>query len=266
MKADRDGRGMVNILVADKLMQSPRLYATFLLWMLSELFEELPEVGNPDKPKFVMFFDEAHLLFKRAPRPLLDKIEQVARLIRSKGVGIYFITQSPLDLPENVLGQMGMKVQHALRAYTPKDRKTIRAVAESFRTNPDIDTQQTITELGTGEALVSVLNAKGAPQPVQRVLIRPPESRIGPLTKAERREKIAASPMAGKYDTTLDRDSAYEMLRSRATKLAGPAASKRKRTSNRQTAGEAMRKSTLRSMGTSIGRALIRGLLGSFRR
>lgn len=278
MQKDFSGNGVINILDATRLTQeAPRVYATFLLWLLSEVFEELPEAGDAELPKFVMFFDEAHLLFNRAPAPLLDKIEQVARLIRSKGVGIFFITQSPLDLPENVLGQMGMKIQHALRAYTPKDRKVIRAVAESFRPNKDFDTQEAITELGTGEALVSVLNEKGAPQPVQRTLIRPPESRIGPLTKAERKEKLSASPMAGKYDKPLDRESAYELLRQRADKLAiadeaaktKKAAAKkapRKRSSNRQSAGEAMLKSTLRSVGTSLGRALIRGLLGSFRR
>lgn len=282
MQKDFSGNGVINILDATRLTQeAPRVYATFLLWLLSEVFEELPEAGDAELPKLVLFFDEAHLLFNRAPAPLLDKIEQVARLIRSKGVGIFFITQSPLDLPENVLGQMGMKIQHALRAYTPKDRKVIRAVADSFRANPEFDTEEAITQLGTGEALVSVLDAKGAPQPVQRTLIRPPESRIGPLTKTERKEKLSASPMAGKYDETLDRESAYELLRVRADKLAAAEdqakedasalkaanrAAPRKRSSNRQTAGEAMLKSTLRSVGTSLGRALIRGLLGSFRR
>ncbi len=282
MQKDFSGNGVINILDATRLTQeAPRVYATFLLWLLSEVFEELPEAGDAELPKFVMFFDEAHLLFNRAPEPLLDKIEQVARLIRSKGVGIFFISQSPLDLPENVLGQMGMKIQHALRAYTPKDRKVIRAVAESFRANTGFDTQKTITELGTGEALVSVLDTKGAPQPVQRTLIRPPESRIGPLTKTERKEKLTSSPMAGKYDKPLDRESAYELLRDRADQRAAAeeaaendartlkAAAKkapRKRGSNRQTAGEAMLKSTLRSVGTSLGRALVRGLLGSFRR
>jgi len=284
MQKDFSGNGVINILDATRLTQeSPRVYATFLLWLLSEVFEELPEAGDADLPKFVMFFDEAHLLFNRAPQPLLDKIEQVARLIRSKGVGTFFITQSPLDLPENVLGQMGMKIQHALRAYTPKDRKVIRAVADSFRANPDFDTQSTITELGTGEALVSVLDSKGAPQPVQRTLIRPPESRIGPLTTGERKEKISSSPMAGKYDTTIDRESAYELLRERADTLANSqtaadaekakgsttssrAAKAPKRRSNRQTPGEAMLKSTLRSVGSTLGRALVRGLLGSFRR
>ncbi len=283
MQKDFSGNGVINILDATRLTQeAPRVYATFLLWLLSEVFEELPEAGDAELPKFVMFFDEAHLLFNRAPAPLLDKIEQVARLIRSKGVGIFFITQSPLDLPENVLGQMGMKIQHALRAYTPKDRKVIRAVADSFRANPDFDTEAAITDLGTGEALVSVLDTKGAPQPVQRTLICPPESRIGPLTNAERKDKLSSSPMAGKYDVTLDRESAYELLRERADKLAASeekeketaaaekaaakSAAPRKRSSNRQSAGEAMLKSTLRSVGTSLGRALIRGLLGSFRR
>lgn len=283
MQRDFGGQGVINILDATRLTrESPRVYATFLLWLLSEVFEELPEVGDASKPKFVMFFDEAHLLFDRAPRSLLDKIEQVARLIRSKGVGIYFITQSPLDLPDNVLGQMGLKIQHALRAYTPKDRRVIRAVAESFRSNPDIDIEDTITKLGTGEALVSVLDTKGAPQPVQRTLICPPESRIGPLTPKERKQRIADSPIAGKYDLEIDRDSAYELLRARAAQLTELAAQRdeqqeaqreksarkksTRRSSGRQSAGEAMLKSTLRSVGTSLGRALIRGLLGSFRR
>ena len=282
MQKDFGGNGVISILDATRLTQeSPRVYATFLLWLLSEVFEELPEAGDSAKPKFVMFFDEAHLLFNRAPEPLLDKIEQVARLIRSKGVGIFFITQSPLDLPDNVLGQMGMKIQHALRAYTPKDRKVIRAVADSFRANPEFDTEAVITDLGTGEALVSVLDTKGAPQPVQRTLIRPPESRIGPLTKAERKAKLSDSPMAGKYDAGVDRDSAYELLRERADKLAASQEQKKtesqlsdsaaglkkpKRRSTRQTPGEAMLKSTLRSVGSTLGRALVRGLLGSFRR
>ena len=280
MQRDFGGQGVINILDATRLTrESPRVYATFLLWLLSEVFEELPEVGDATKPTFVMFFDEAHLLFDRAPRSLLDKIEQVARLIRSKGVGIYFITQSPLDLPENVLGQMGLKIQHALRAYTPKDRKVIRAVANSFRSNPDIHIEDTITKLGTGEALVSVLDAKGAPQPVERTLICPPESRIGPLTKKERRKLIDDSPIAGKYDVEVDRESAYELLRERAEQLAADAAEEQKaasktkskktksrRSSGRQSVGEAVLKSTLRSVGTSLGRALIRGLLGSFRR
>ncbi len=282
MQKDFGGNGVISILDATRLTQeSPRVYATFLLWLLSEVFEELPEAGDSEKPKFVMFFDEAHLLFNRAPEPLLDKIEQVARLIRSKGVGIFFITQSPLDLPDNVLGQMGMKIQHALRAYTPKDRKVIRAVADSFRANPEFDTEAVITDLGTGEALVSVLDTKGAPQPVERTLIRPPESRIGPLTKAERKAKLSDSPMAGKYDAGVDRESAYELLRERADKLAesqekqktesqmssGVAGLKKsKRRSTRQTPGEAMLKSTLRSVGSTLGRALVRGLLGSFRR
>ena len=282
MQKDFSGNGVINVLDATRLTQeSPRVYATFLLWLLSEVFEELPEAGDSDLPKFVMFFDEAHLLFNRAPEPLLDKIEQVARLIRSKGVGIFFITQSPLDLPENVLGQMGMKIQHALRAYTPKDRKVIRAVAESFRPNKNFNTEEVITDLGTGEALISVLNLKGAPQPVERTLIRPPESRIGPLNKSERKAKIASSPMSGKYDTLVDRESAYELLRARADQLAdtqkeqkmrskladaSPKAKSTKRRSNRQTPGEAMLKSTLRSVGSSLGRALVRGLLGSFRR
>ena len=289
MQRDFGGQGVISILDATRLTrESPRVYATFLLWLLSEVFEELPEVGDATTPAFVMFFDEAHLLFDRAPRSLLDKIEQVARLIRSKGVGIYFITQSPLDLPENVLGQMGLKIQHALRAYTPKDRKVIRAVAGSFRTNPDIDIEATITELGTGEALVSVLDTKGAPQPVQRTLICPPESRIGPLSAKERAQRISDSPIAGKYDAEIDRESAYELLRERAEALVAaeeeaeeeeeelkaktaaqkskPKNSKSRRSSGRQSAGEAFLKSTLRSVGTTLGRTLIRGLMGSFRR
>ena len=263
MQRDFGGAGVINVLDATRLTQeSPRLYATFLLWLLSEVFEELPEVGNPEKPTFVMFFDEAHLLFDRAPQSLLDKIEQVARLIRSKGVGIYFISQSPLDLPEEVLGQMGLKIQHALRAYTPKERKVIRAVAGSFRENPAFDTEAIITELGTGEALVSVLDEKGAPRPVERTLIRPPESRIGPLKAAERKAHIADSPMAGKYDKAIDRESAYEMLSARAAASAEAEASaagsslrnsRRGSSRSRQSVGEAVLKSTLRSMGTSLG-------------
>ena len=221
MSFDFSGRGIINILDASNLIQtSPKLYATFLLWLLSELFETLPEVGDAEKPKFVMFFDEAHLLFDDAPKVLVNKIEQVVRLIRSKGVGIYFISQSPLDIPEEILGQLGLKIQHALRAFTPKDQKAVKTVAETFRSNPNIDTGQVITELGVGEALVSTLNSDGIPTPVEKILIRPPESRIGPMTASERKEQISRSPYRGRYDTTLDRESAYEMLAQRAEKAA----------------------------------------------
>ncbi|MBN9013488.1 MAG: DUF853 family protein, partial [Rhizobiales bacterium] len=222
MRTDRDGRGMVNILVADKLMQNPRLYATFLLWMLSELFEELPEVGDPPKPKLVFFFDEAHLLFNDAPKALMEKIEQVVRLIRSKGVGVYFVTQNPVDVPDKVLAQLGNRVQHALRAFTPRDQKAVAAAAQTFRPNPKLNTAQVITELGTGEALVSFLEKKGTPSIVERVLIRPPSARIGPVTPEERKAILANSPVKGKYDTAIDSESAYEVLQKR---VAGTAAS-----------------------------------------
>ncbi|WP_413788590.1 helicase HerA-like domain-containing protein [Paludibacillus litoralis] len=211
-----DGRGRVNILAANRLMNAPRLYATFLLWLLSELFETLPEVGDPDKPVFVFFFDEAHLLFDGAPKAMVDKVEQVARLIRSKGVGVYFITQNPADVPDDILGQLGNRVQHALRAYTPRDRKALRAAAETFRPNPDFDTEEAITGLGVGEALVSTLMTKGAPSVVQRTLVRPPSSRLGPATPAGLEKSIAASPVAGVYDVAVDRESAYEMLKAAA--------------------------------------------------
>ncbi len=215
MRTDRDGRGYINILVADKLMQSPRLYATFLLWMLSELFEELPEVGDPPKPKLVFFFDEAHLLFTDAPKSLMDKIEQVVRLIRSKGVGVYFVTQNPVDVPDRVLGQLGNRVQHALRAFTPRDQKAVAAAAQTFRPNPRLDTAKVIMELGKGEALVSFLEGNGTPSVVERVMIRPPSARIGPITPEERKAIMDASPVKGKYDTAVDAESAYEMLQKR---------------------------------------------------
>lgn len=220
IRTDTDGRGFINILAADKLMNAPRLYATFLLWLLSELFEELPEVGNPDKPKLVFFFDEAHLLFDDAPKALVDKVEQVARLIRSKGVGVYFITQNPADVPDDVLGQLGNRVQHALRAFTAKDRKDLKKAAETYRPNPAFDTAEAIQEVGTGEAVTSMLDEKGAPQVVERTLIRPPSSQLGPITAAERAAFMAASPMAGKYDAKLDRESAFELLTQRAEKAA----------------------------------------------
>src|SRR5450631_3014913 len=215
MRIDSEGRGMVNILVADKLMQSPRLYATFLLWMLSELFEELPEVGDLPKPKLVFFFDEAHLLFNDAPKALMDKIEQVVRLIRSKGVGVYFVTQNPIDVPDKVLSQLGNRVQHALRAFTPRDQKAVAAAAQTFRPNPKLDTAQVIMELGKGEALVSFLEGNGTPAMVERVMIRPPSARIGPITPEERKAIMDMSPVKGKYDTTIDSESAYEVLQKR---------------------------------------------------
>jgi uncharacterized protein len=215
MRTDRDGRGMVNILAADRLMQSPRLYATFLLWMLSELFEQLPEAGDPPKPKLVFFFDEAHLLFNDAPKALMDKIEQVVRLIRSKGVGVYFVTQNPIDVPDRVLAQLGNRVQHALRAFTPRDQKAVAAAAETFRPNPKLNTAQVITQLGKGEALVSFLEGNGVPAVVERIMVRPPSARIGPVTPEERKAIIAASPVKGKYDTAIDRESAYEVLQQR---------------------------------------------------
>ena len=279
MSHDFSGRGVVNILDASTLIQkSPRLYSTFLLWLMSELFESLPEVGDAQKPKFVMFFDEAHLLFDKAPRVLLEKIEQVVRLIRSKGVGIYFISQSPLDVPEEVLGQLGLKIQHALRAFTPKDQKAVRTVAGTFRPNPKLDTEQVITELGVGEALVSTLDEDGIPSPVERILVRPPESRIGPMNDAEREEQIERSPFRGRYDVSVDRESAYEMLVARAASDAAALAaeqerlereealekaSKPKRSSNRQTTTEALLTSAARSIGTQLGQRVIRGILGS---
>jgi len=279
MGQDFSGRGIINILDASKLVQtSPKLYSTFLLWLLSELFETLPEVGDADKPKFVMFFDEAHLLFDGAPKVLVDKIEQVVRLIRSKGVGIYFISQSPLDIPEEILGQLGLKIQHALRAFTPKDQKAVRTVAGTFRSNPNIDTGTVITELGVGEALVSTLDEEGIPTQVEQVLIRPPESRIGPMSASERQEQIGRSPYKGRYDEPLDRESAYEMLIKRAEKntaqeeamekeeqarQASEKAAKPRRRSNRQTPTEAFVSSAARSIGSQLGRRVIRGILGS---
>ncbi len=279
MSQDFSGRGVINILDASKLIQtSPKLYSTFLLWLLSELFETLPEVGDSDKPKFVMFFDEAHLLFDGAPKVLINKIEQVVRLIRSKGVGIYFISQSPLDIPEEILGQLGLKIQHALRAFTPKDQKAVRTVAGTFRANPAIDTGTVITELGVGEALVSTLDGEGIPTQVERILIRPPESRIGPMNDAERQEQIGRSPYRGRYDTALDRESAYEMLIERAKKNAAQEeaiekeeqvreanekAAKPRRRSTRQSPTEAFVASAARSIGSQLGRRVIRGILGS---
>ena len=224
MRTTYDGRGFVNVLAADRLMNSPRLYATFLLWLLSELFEEMPEIGDPDRPRLVFFFDEAHLLFDEAPRALVDKIEQVVKLIRSKGIGVYFVTQNPLDIPDAVLAQLGNRVQHALRAYTPREQRAVRAAAETFRPNPDIDTEAVITQLGVGEALVSTLEDKGVPSVVQRTLIRPPSSRLGPATAEERRQIMTRSPLHGVYDKTIDRESAFELLEKRAAERAAAAA------------------------------------------
>jgi DNA helicase HerA-like ATPase len=274
MRVTPDGRGMVNILAADELMRSPKLYSTFLLWLLSELFETLPECGDPDKPKLVFFFDEAHLLFDSAPKALLDTVEQVVRLIRSKGVGVYFVTQNPADVPEDVLGQLGNRVQHALRAFTPKDQKAVRAAAQTFRANPAFAVEEAITQLGIGEGLVSVLEAKGTPSVVERALIRPPQSRIGPATPEERAVVMQRSPVAGRYDTPVDRESAYELLAKRAGQAAKDVADaqkaeplKRRRSANRQSVGEALVKSVVRSagskLGREIGRQILRGLLGN---
>ncbi|MBN9131848.1 MAG: DUF853 domain-containing protein [Nitrosospira multiformis] len=216
MQVDSKGRGMINILAADKLLNAPKLYSTFLLWILSELFEHLPEIGDPEKPKLVFFFDEAHLLFNDAPRPLLEKIEQVVRLIRSKGVGVYFVTQNPLDVPETVLGQLGNRVQHALRAFTPRDQKAVRSAAQTMRANPGLDTEKVISELSVGEALVSLLDEKGRPAMVERAFILPPESRIGSITDAERAGIIKSSIIFGHYEQQVDRESAYEVLKDRA--------------------------------------------------
>ena len=271
-----DGRGCINILAADKLMATPQLYATFLLWLLSELFEELPEVGDPDKPKLVFFFDEAHLLFNDAPKALVDRIESVVRLIRSKGVGIYFVTQNPIDLPDRVLGQLGNRVQHALRAFSPRDQKAVKAAAETFRDNPAFEVSQVITELGVGEALVSPLEAKGSPGMVERTLVRPPLSRLGPVTPDERRDTIGKSPVGTRYDKMVDRESAHEILGKRANEAASAAARQadaaarqkedarnRPRANSRQSTSEAFTKSIVRSVGSSVGRAIIRGILGS---
>ncbi|MDP2739551.1 MAG: DUF853 family protein [Pseudorhodobacter sp.] len=294
MTVDAGGRGRISILAADKLMQSPRLYATFLLWLLSELYEQMPEVGDPDKPKIVFFFDEAHLLFQGAPRALVEKVEQVARLIRSKGVGVYFITQNPGDVPENILGQLGNRVQHALRAFTANDQRDLRMAAQTYRDNPAFSTEEAIREVGTGEAVTSFLAAKGVPGMVERTLIRPPASQLGPIDPGLRAALIAASPMRGKYDTLLDHDSAFERLRARASTQAAPdpGAPEPAREFNSarryggttggsppppspkpaprrssDSVGEAFAKSFARSLGTRSGQAIVRGVLGSlFRR
>jgi len=280
MRTTPDGKGYVSVLAADELMRSPRLYAVFLLWLLSELFEQLPEVGDPDKPRLVFFFDEAHLLFDEAPKPLIEKVEQVVKLIRSKGVGVYFVTQNPADVPESVLAQLGNRVQHALRAYTPREQKAVRAAAESFRPNPKFSTEEVITQLGTGEALVSVIGEKGAPSVVGRTLIRPPSSRIGPVTQAERREIIANSPIGGLYDEAVDRESAFEMLaeaaerkqeaeeeaRREAERLKAERAEEPRRRSSRQTPMEAAVNSLARTVANRLGNAIVRGILGSMSR
>ncbi|MDZ7628685.1 MAG: helicase HerA-like domain-containing protein [Parvularculaceae bacterium] len=272
---DRDGRGAVNILAADRLMQSPKLYATFLLWMLSELFEELPEIGDPEKPKLVFFFDEAHLLFNDAPKALLEKIEQVVRLIRSKGVGVYFVTQNPQDIPDPVSSQLGARIQHALRAFTPKEQKVIKTAAEMFRPNPAFSTLEAITDLGVGEALVSTLQEKGAPSMVDRTLIRPPASRLGPLTEEERRDIVRQSALGKAYDRALDRESAFEILEERAERRAkaeerdardADKAKPARRRSNRQSVGEAAAKTAVRTFSAIVIRELSRGLFGNTKR
>jgi hypothetical protein len=270
LQLDGEGHGVVSVLAAERLMQSPRLYATFLLWLLSELFEQLPEIGDPEKPRLVFFFDEAHLLFDDAPKALVDKVEQVVRLIRSKGVGIYFVTQNPLDVPDEVLGQLGNRVQHALRAFTPRDQKAVKVAAETFRPNPKLDTAAVITELGVGEALVSFLEASGSPAVVERAKVRPPQSRLGPVTPEERATTIAKSPIGPAYDQPVDRESAFERLTARAETAAAAVTPAPRPTISpgraRESAGEAMLKSVFRSVGTQLGRQIVRGLLGSILR
>lgn len=311
MRTTRDGRGAISILAADKLMHSPRLYSTFLLWLLSELFEELPEVGDMDKPKLVFFFDEAHLMFDEAPKVLVEKVEQVVKLIRSKGVGVYFVTQNPVDVPDSVLAQCGNRIQHALRAYTPKEQKAVKVAAETFRANPAFEAKDVITELGVGEALVSTLQKKGVPSIVERTLIRPPSSRLGPLSEKERKDQINMSPVGTQYDKSVDRESAYEILEKRAKEALEQEADKReeedrhreetgqrpgrtrsgfqlpefgrddrptkrarskarttrKRTSrSRQTVTEAAVKSIARTVANGLGKAIVRGILGSLKK
>lgn len=296
MQVAPDGRGQINLLAADKLMNSPRLYATFLLWLLSELFEELPEVGNPDKPKLVFFFDEAHLLFDDAPKALVDKVEQVARLIRSKGVGVYFITQNPADVPEDILGQLGNRVQHALRAFTAKDQKALRQAAENYRPNPAFDIADAITEVGTGEAVTSMLENKGIPGIAQRTLIRPPSSKLGPIEASDRKALMATSPMGAKYDNAVDRESAHEILLKRADAAAKEAAAAeeaeakaekeerefrnarrydggssrstktrttRTRSTKDETFGEAIGSAVIKELKGTTGRRIVRGILGT---
>ncbi len=282
MQTDPKGRGVIGILAADRLMNSPKVYATFLLWLLSELFEELPEVGDADKPKLVFFFDEAHLLFTDAPPALLQKIEQVVRLIRSKGVGVYFVTQNPLDIPDTVLGQLGNRVQHALRAFTPRDQKAVKTAATTMRPNPRLDIESAITELGVGEALVSFLDAKGSPSVTERAFVMPPSSRLGPATPEERRRVVADSPVAGHYEKAVDRESAYEKLRQGEGPAAGSPGTAAPsdggllgslggllggggggRGRSREGVVETAMKSVVRQVGAEIGRQLVRGVLGS---
>jgi hypothetical protein len=284
LQVDQSGRGVVNILAADRLMQSPQLYATFLLWLLSELFEKLPEVGDPEKPKLVFFFDEAHLLFNDLPSVLQSRIEQVVRLIRSKGIGVFFVTQNPIDVPDTVLGQLGNRVQHALRAFSPKDQKTVKAAAETFRANPSLKIESVITELGVGEALVSFLDAKGTPGITERAMVCPPHSQIGPITPEERQAIIRSSVVAGVYETAVDRESAYEKLKGKVAVAGGAAAAGTAGSgpgwveqagamlggvlgsggSRRgDTVVQAMVKSAARTMGSTVGRQIVRGVLGS---
>lgn len=310
MRTTRDGRGAISILAADELMRSPRLYSTFLLWLLSELFEELPEVGDMDKPKLVFFFDEAHLMFDEAPKILVEKVEQMVKLIRSKGVGVYFVTQNPVDVPDGVLSQLGNRIQHALRAFTPREQKAVRVAADTFRPNPEFEARDVISQLGVGEALVSTLMNKGVPSIVQRTLIRPPSSRLGPLSEKERNEIMKMSPVAGQYDEVVDRESAYELLKKSAEEAIKREAEQRERedeereengrtkrsrsgfqlpdfdrddrptkqsrsktrtrrttgSRSRQTVTEAAVKTVTRTIASSLGRALVRGILGSLKK
>ena len=284
MQTDADGNGVVNILAADKLVNSPKLYATFLLWLLTDLFEKLPEVGDAEKPKLVFFFDEAHLLFTDLPKVIQDKVQQVVRLIRSKGVGIYFVTQNPIDIPEAVLGQLGNRVQHALRAYTPKDQKAVRAAAQTFRANPAIKIETAITELSVGEALVSFLDEKGTPNIVEQALVCPPRSQIGPITPVQRQQIMAQSLVAGVYEAPVDRESAYELLKARSqAAVSGPLASQPSasqssasqpwygnlasmgtaRSGRGDTLMETVAKTAVRTIGVTVGRQIVRGVLGS---
>jgi DNA helicase HerA-like ATPase len=279
LQTDEQGRGVINLLTAERLIQSPRTYAAMLLWLLSELFEELPEVGDVEKPKLVFFFDEAHLLFTDIPRALQEKIEQVVRLIRSKGVGVYFVTQNPLDLPEKVLGQLGHRIQHALRAFTPRDQKAVKVAAETFRANPELDTEAVLTQLAVGEALISLLDEKGQPQVVERALIVPPRSQLAPITTAQRAELISRSLLHGTYENRVDRESAYEILASRAEEKGATGAEVKPETATnpltsilfgstgprggkREGLVESMAKSAVRTMGSTVGREIIRGVLG----
>lgn len=280
-QVDFSGQGVISVLDATQLLADTRLYSTFLLWLLSELFEEMPEVGDLDKPKMVFFFDEAHLLFKDAPASLVERIEKVVRLIRSKGVGVYFVTQNPLDIPQSVLAQLGNRVQHALRAFTPQDQKAVRTAAQTFRANPKLDTEKVITELEVGEALVSVLDSQGRPTEVEKILIIAPRSRIGPITAEERSELISRSPIRSTYEKSIDRESAFEILKARArAKEASEAEAKKEsedkdsgffgsifgsgsKSGKRQGVGEAMVKSVVRSFGSRLGREILRGIMGS---